>query len=255
MSSRELTFDEKCFMDDLSAFGQALFSHSCTVEAQVGTPKAVSLMLFNRLWSNYRGYVVLWKAGHTLEAQIVLRAAIESTICISANAEMGEAFYSLLLGDLAATIKKLIKIWRDMDAGDLVKSYEARLRSLPAGTPEKPTTFSWDELAKAGGMSRLYEQHRFLSATSSHVTALSVMRGVTAGEGSGEALQSALLDIEGANGPMLACCALLIGCKYHANIVGSNDFCAGAAALESQFSVLSARWHGNHASETSRAEH
>jgi hypothetical protein len=175
LSSREPPTEELDFLDDLTGFCKELSAYSSQLEVQSGDPKFVSLMLFQRLWGNHNGYITLWNSDHLLEGNIILRAAIEASICIAANAAMEEDFYPLLLGDLAATLKKMIKIWREMGASGLVQSYEARLRCLDVRTPEKPKSFNWEELARCGRQPVLYEWHRMLSATSAHVTAIELL--------------------------------------------------------------------------------
>jgi hypothetical protein len=240
--SREPPTEELDFLDDLTGFCKELSAYSSQLEVQSGDCKFVSLMLFQRLWGNHNGYITLWNSDHLLEGNIILRAAIEASICIAANAAMGEDFYPLLLGDLAATLKKMIKIWREMEASDLVKSYEAQLRSLDVRTPKKPKSFNWEELATRGGQHALYEWHRMLSATSAHVTAISVMRSVVPVDSDGENFRDQLLNIDGSKGPMQMAATLMIGAKLHVRTLLAEPFMEQAAALEARLNALSMRW-------------
>jgi hypothetical protein len=235
--SDELPSREIEFLSDLSNFGAELSRHSSTLAETVGTPKAVSLMLYQRLWGNYRAFETLKDSGHLLEANIIIRTAIEAAICLAANEKMGGGFYSLLLGDLAATLKKMVKLWRSLDATELVSAYEAQLRSPPAGTPDQPKTFIWEELAETAGQSVLYDRHRWLSATSAHVTGISLMRGVTVGEGS-EELQAQWLGIEGTSSPLFMGCVFMFGAKLHAHVIAANALCESAEALDNRLKVL-----------------
>ena len=83
-----------------------------------------------------------------------------------------------------------------MEAPELVQSYEAQLRALGDRIPENPSVFNWQMLAERGGQLRLYEWHRMLSATSAHVTAISLLRGVVPVDGDDDSLRDQLLSIE-----------------------------------------------------------
>lgn len=177
----EPTSDEIAIYDDISKLGARLWDISTDIEGLNTDPKMYSIMLYKRLWSNQRGYTLLWKNSLFLEANIVLRSAVEAAICIAANARLKEEFVLLMSMDAAATIQGQIKVHRENGALDSVKEGEAVLRFLQSKLPDgfKSATLRWKELAEKGGAPQLYLFHKMLSGVSSHVTGLSILRGVT----------------------------------------------------------------------------
>jgi len=192
-SLRRLTADEVTFVNDLGAAGAALWEVSTHVVGLTDDPRITSVKLYRRLWSNHRGFVLLWRAGLQLEADIVLRSALEAAICIAANHALQAEFAALLRGDLVATIKSQIKRWRDDGDAELVRDAEAELRRQLAGAPARPHAFDWKELAEVGGQPTLYGFHKGLSMMSSHVTGFSLMHGVVGADGDGAGDQEQLL--------------------------------------------------------------
>lgn len=242
MSLLAFADEERVLVDDLTAMATKLWAASKNLGVLNTDPRAVSLMLYSRLWSNYRGFLLLWKAGHSLEASIVLRSALETSICISANYVMREGFYPLLLGDLVATLKSQIKRWREDGFEGLVAGAEEHLRAVLPRAPENARAFKWQELANAGGVRELYGYHKELSMVSSHVTALSLMRGVICVDGAGEQLNRQLEEL---NVPMhirQMMIAILIGAKFHAEVIEAQEQVTEIAELEQRLNAVSARW-------------
>lgn len=207
-------------------------------------PRFVSLMLFNRLVSNHRGFMLLWQAGEQLEAAIILRAAIETTICLAANAAMRDDFYPLLLGDLAATLKGQIKLWRELGADKLVRDSEVNLRAILPRAPEKPRAFDWLPLAEAGGQPELYRYHKELSMVALHVTAISIMRDAVGIDKGGVDLQRDWQALERPKHIRQMAISMVVGMKLHAEIIGAADFEGTAKALEERLNELSKGWVG-----------
>ena len=232
------------FLTALSIFGQELLIYSSTLAVPVGTQKAVSLMLYQRLWSNFRAFGKLWSEDCFLEANIIIRTAIEAAICIAANKKLGGGFYPLLLGDLAATLKKMIKLWRSTGETDLVSLYEAQLRNPPAGTPAQPKAFVWKELAGFAEQPILYDRHRWLSATSAHVTGISLLRSVVT-DGDTENLQAELLNIDQTINPLCMGCVFMFGARLHAQIVGNDELTVAAERLDGRLKELLETAQGN----------
>ncbi len=129
-----------------------------------------------------------------------------------------------------------------MEAPELVQSYEAQLRALGDRIPENPSVFNWQMLAERGGQLRLYEWHRMLSATSAHVTAISLLRGVVPVDGDDDSLRDQLLSIDGSKGPMKLAATSMIGAKLHAQNLLAKPFMEKAAELEGRLNNLSMRW-------------
>ena len=69
-----------------------------------------AVMLFRRLRTNLRGYMLMWQDGSYLNGDILLRCIVEATICLAANVTLGDEFVNLLRTDAAATLKGAIKL-------------------------------------------------------------------------------------------------------------------------------------------------
>jgi hypothetical protein len=77
------------------------------MEAQSDDPILYSVMLFLRLRTNLRGYMLLWHDGSYLNADILLRSMVECTICLAAISAMGAGFIEQLRADAASSVKRL----------------------------------------------------------------------------------------------------------------------------------------------------
>jgi hypothetical protein len=242
MSFRELTKDEETYINDLSAVGRSLWQASARIQALSGDPKMNSIILYNRLWSNYWGFIILWNAKFQLEADIILRSAIETAICIVANSVLKDEFSKLIRGDLVATLKNQIKRFRDDGDLELVQKAEAELRKQINVAPERPKTFDWKELATIGGQPLLYATHKTLSMQSSHVTGLSLTRGVVGADGDGTAEQNEMLAIGRKMHLMALAGAMTQSVLVHAGIIGADELVVQAAALAARLDEISFDW-------------
>lgn len=238
----EPTDDELAIYDDISNLAEQLWNITTNVEGLSTDPKMFSCMLFKRLWSNQRGYTSLWKLGLQLEANIVLRSAVETAICVCANARMREDFVLLLKRDAAFTIQGQIKTHRDSGGHDAVREGEAVLRmiqsTLPAGV--KPAKLDWKQLASQAQVSQLYGFHRLLSSVSSHVTGLSILRGITSNRLHAE--QVGLLDLERKMHLMMMAGAMLQGSRLHAVMIEAIPELEVATALTDRLAAISTSW-------------
>lgn len=201
-------------------------------------------MLFKRLWSNHRGFTVLWNSELNIESDIVLRSGLEAAICIAANFKLRDDFVCLMHRDAAATLQGQIKWHRDNADSETVRDFEATLRNLqarfPAGT--KAAKLDWKSLAEQGGVPQLYGFHRMLSGVSSHVSGLSVLRGVT-GEGMAE-LQVELRGLTRKIHLMMMAGATLKGSMLHAGMIEEDAQVEAALALTNRMNALSKSWPG-----------
>jgi hypothetical protein len=240
----EPTRDELEIYNDISKLGRSLWDISTTIEGLSTDPKMISIMLYKRLWSNQRGYTALWKLNLDLEANIVLRSAVESAICIAANARLKDEFVLLISRDAAATIQGQIKVHRENEAFNLVKEGEATLRFLQAKLPAgvKPAVLRWKELAEQGGVPQLYSFHRMLSSVSSHVTGMSILRGVT--NDSMEADQKEISGLERKMHLMMMAGAMLQGARLHSIMIEAYRDLETATALTERLATLSMSWPG-----------
>lgn len=242
MSLLFFTDEERALVDDLSIASDKLRSESRTLEVLNTDPRAVSLMLYSRLCSNHRGFIILWNADMFLEASIILRSALEASICLAANYTMREGFYNLLLGDLVATLKSQIKHWREDGLEKLVADGEEQLRAQAKKVVGNYSSFNWKDLADIGGQQRLYSYHKQLSMVSAHVTGLSLMRGVGGADGADDHLHDQLKELDAPMQIRKMMIATLVGAKSHAAMIEAHESVANIAALEKRLETVSTGW-------------
>lgn len=241
----EVTAEELAIYEEISRIGESLWEVSLGISGLNSDPKMFSIMLFKRLWSNHRGFTLLWNNGLQLEADIVLRSGVEAAICIAANHRMGDMFVTMMRGDAAFTVQGQIKRLRASGEEQRAREGEEALAGLMKGLPDgcKPAKLNWRELAESGGYPQMYEQHRMLSGVSSHVTGLSVLNGVVSGEKS-EELQDEWRDLTRKMHLMMMAGATLHGALVHAQMIGDDALLAVASALVDRMNALSWKWPG-----------
>lgn len=240
----EITTEEVKIFDEITHLGESLWSASLEVVGLTRDPKLFSVMLFKRLWSNHRGYTLLHNNNLSLEADIILRSGVEAAICIAANYQMRDSFVDIMRGDCAFTIKGQIKVHRESGASDLVKASEAELRRLIAGLPEglNPERLNWKILANQGQVPQLYSFHRMLSGTSSHVTGMSVLKGIVGTDGDGADAQNELRRMSKRNHLMMMAGATLQGSILHAAMIDEEQHVQSAKVLLDRMNVISTAW-------------
>jgi hypothetical protein len=119
------TQDETLLFDDISIIAEKVWDKSKYISGTITDPKFISVVLFRRLRANYKGYAILWKNGCQTEGEIIVRAAVETAICIAANFRMGDKFPRLIRRDAAFTLQGQIKLYRETGDTEMVKSSEA----------------------------------------------------------------------------------------------------------------------------------
>lgn len=241
----EPTSEELEVYDSISALTDELWGISKEIEGLNTDPKMFSIMLFQRLRSNHRGFTILWKNEQYLEADIVLRSGVETAICLVALREMKDDFIILLKKDAAFTILGQIKSSRDADEMELVKDGEATLRMLQSTLPtgEKPSKLDWKMLADTGGFPQLYGYHRHLSGVSSHVTGLSILKRVADADGTDDQQQK-LRSLEKKMHLMMMAGATLQGSLVHAGMIDHLPSADTALSLTHKLAHLSNLWPG-----------
>ena len=238
------TADELAIFDDISQLGKSLWAKSLEVEGLNTDPKMLSVMLFKRLWSNHRGYTVLWNNALTVESDIVLRSGIEAAICIAANHKLRDDFVLLVRQDAAFTLQGQIKLHRDDGDREMVRHGEAVLRDLLARLPAetKGAKLDWRSLAEQGGVPELYAWHRMLSGVSSHVTGLSLLEGVT-----GDGMEETGRELRGLTRKMhlmMMAAAMLQGAMLHAGMIEDEVHVRAALSITIRMGKLSLDWPG-----------
>ena len=233
------TDEEVAICNAVSELGASAWKASINQEGLSTDPKMMSVMLFKRLWSNHRGFLVLWQKSLPLEAAIVLRSGIEAAICVTANHAMKQRFVDLMNLDAAFTVRGQAKRYREQGdteaAAEAQQTFEHLMAALPKGS--RPASLNWKDLADEGGIPSLYTYHRMLSGTSSHVTGMSILKGVTYDE------ESALLQAEydaltRRLHLMMMSFATLHATQLHALMIGAEAINIRARELVQRMNVL-----------------
>jgi hypothetical protein len=236
------THDEKALFDDISALVEKVWGISKDISGSLTDPKFVSVVLFRRLRGTHRAYVVLWKNSCQIEGEIVVRAAVETAICIAANFRMGDSFPRLIRQDAAATLQGQIKLYREADDTEMVKSSESALRYLQTqfADGEKAEKLDWKSLAKTGRQPLLYNFHKMLSGVSSHVTGLSLIRGI--GDAETEDIQTKLHSTSTRNYFNMMAGTSLLGTLIHSGMIDAAGCAEEALSLVKRMDSLSIAW-------------
>ncbi len=172
--------DDAILFNETNRLGAALWARTLQTEGLNSDPKMVSCTLYRRLWSHHRGYALLYKDGLVVESDTLLRSSIEAAICLCANFHTEGGLWTQLKQDALHTVTSQIKQAREIDDKDLERDGEKARRWLASqmGPNIKARKLEMKDLAEDGKVAMLYQFYRGLSGTSSHVTGLSIMRGV-----------------------------------------------------------------------------
>jgi hypothetical protein len=166
-------------LNTLGAIGEELYALSTKVTGKAADPQQISARLFRRLFSNANAFNVLIQHGHELEAQMVLRHAVEAAICLAMLSTDEEEFAQHLLSDTAWTVIGQLPYWYPDEAEQAVQK-QAILDQfgLKNAAGKSHRGLQWNDLAKAGGVPHLYGFYKNLSGTAAHVSGLSSMLGM-----------------------------------------------------------------------------
>lgn len=236
----EPSSEELALVDEISRLGVDLWDESLKISGLNTDPKMFSIMLFRRLWSHHRGFVLLWNSGLYLEGDIILRAGIEAAICIAANFNLREEFVAMMRQDAAFTVMSQVKLLTASGEIETAKAGELQLEMLVKGFPEgaKAKKLDWSDLAKRGGVPQLYGFHRHLSGTSAHVTGLSVLQDVGGSEET-ESLQAELKAHTKRTHLMMMVGATLNGALLHGGMIDCRKSVERAHGLIQQMNEVS----------------
>ncbi|WP_088185651.1 hypothetical protein [Sphingobium sp. Z007] len=239
------TADEIAIFNEIGLLAEKIWERSKGYEGTIADPKLVAMILFRRLRAHHRAYAILWQNGCYGEGEIIVRSSVETTICIAANLRMGGEFPHLMRRDAAATLQGQIKVHREAESEAMVKSTEAALRYLQAGFAEgeKAAFLNWKGLAEAGQVPQLYGFHKMLSGLSSHVTGISLIRGI--GDHKLEEMQNVLFAVTKRNYFNMIACATLNGSLIQTSIIDDAELALEALALTERMNELSMSWPEN----------
>lgn len=239
------TKDEIVLFDEIGILVEDVWSRSKDIVGSMDDPKFVSVILFRRLRESLGGYTVLWKAGHYSVAEIIVRSAVETAICIAANFKMGGDFPRLLRRDAVATLSGRIKLNRELGSDGAIENAETALRYLQSGFSEgeKAAYLNWKSLAEAAEVPLLYGFYKNMSGVSSHVTGLSVIRGI--GDDETQDAQSLLSGLSKRNYFNMIAGSTLHATLIQTGMIDDGMLASRALALVERMNVLSYDWPGN----------
>lgn len=169
--------------NDTTALARSLWENSTKIEGLTDDPKMISIMLFRRLWSHHRAFALLYNHHFNIDADNAVRGTLEAAICIAANFHQDGGIWHQLRLDAIKTLTGQITMFKDMGLKDLEIEAEKQrrdfMKELPDGT--KGEQLKMDGLATIGQVPDLYRWYRQISAVSTHVSGMSILRGVVPG--------------------------------------------------------------------------
>lgn len=238
------TEDSKLF-NDTTALGKALWEKSSKIEGFNTDPKMVSIMLYRRLWSHHRAFALLYNAHLNTDADNALRNSIEAAICIAANFRQPDGLWHQLKSDAIKTLVGQINIFKEFGWKELEQHAEAHRRELVKGLPDgqKGEQLKMDKLATAGEVPELYRWYRQLSGTSTHVSGLSILRGIVPG-GTPDVPDPITLETRRAY-PFWQIGCTIIASRMHSAIIEDLDSMGVAIELTTRLDERSAQLWGS----------
>lgn len=177
------TQEDGRLFNEVTALTRSLWASSSRIEGLSSDPKMISIMLYRRLWSHQRAFALLYNQHLNIDADNAVRGSIEAAICVAANFHQDGGFWHQLRLDAVKTLTGQITMFRELGIKDLEREAEAQRRDFLRGLPEgsKGEQLKMEGLAKIGQVPQLYSWYRQISAISTHVTGMSILRGVVPG--------------------------------------------------------------------------
>jgi hypothetical protein len=216
-------------LDDLGDLIARTLAQSTGMFGETHDPSIVSFFLLRRLRGHRDAFATLINAGQYLDSEIIVRAAVETAICLVNLNVRREAFITDLRSDAARTVKGQVPIWYDSDP-ELGEEARAGIDTLFGATRAdgtKHTGFAWERLANEAAVPQLYRWYKHLSGTSAHVTGVSIFLNDFPVE---EIEQLRRMRRTIIAMPMM-CGAAVIGGRAHANTLGYIDLEAEAEEI------------------------
>lgn len=159
-------------LKELTDIGNSLGKATTEVQAEISDPVVMSMVLFTRAWTNFRGVQSLWQADLILEAEIILRSLIETAICLANLDVRREDFIKDLGEDLSHTMHGAVRMMRkaEYDFADVIEKDFADVLE------KKGEQLRMETLATQASVPDLYSFHRVLSGAAAHITGVSIAR-------------------------------------------------------------------------------
>lgn len=229
--------DDAILFNETNRLGEALWAKTLRTEGLNSDPKMVSCTLYKRLWSHHRGYALLYKDGLVVESDTLLRSSIEVAICLCANFHTEGGLWTQLKQDALHTVTSQINQAREVDDKDLERDGEKARRWLASQMEPnvRARKLEMKTLADDGKVPMLYQFYRGLSGTSSHVTGLSIMRGVVTPDE--PTMQEAWTDLTKKTHHLWQIAAVLQGSFCHALLLDEDALAEASIALAKRLHV------------------
>lgn len=215
-------------LNDIGDLIDRAIARADNMQGTTHDPRIISIFLLRRLRGHRNAFATLTNGQLHLDAEIIVRAAIETAICLGNLDKRGEAFVEDLRSDAARTIKGQIPIWSDVDS-ELGREAADGLDLLFGATRSdggKHKSFEWSTLATQAVLPELYRWYKHLSGTSVHVTGVSVFMNDYPDQRVDELRQLRRVHAMG-----MICGAAVIGCRAHLNTLAHYDLDADAADI------------------------
>lgn len=228
---------------DLGALCARMWEHSTTLSGLSNDPKMVSIQIFKRVYGHARAFSLLWNNRLNLDADIVLRSALEAAICLANLEARRSEFVADLRSDAASTTKGQIPFWfeRDARAAADARSQSDELFGRRGASGQQHARLDWKSLATGAGLPDLYAFYRHLSGTRAHITGLSMISDtVVVGVDGYEEQVLSLQRLQRENALRMMCGALQISCNRHAVLIDVQYFVDEALTLMDRMAALSA---------------
>lgn len=211
-------------IDQLGSIGGRLSDLTSGVEGMNNDPKMVAATLYIRAWGHFTAFSTLWRSGHILECDIILRCSVETAICIANVLHRPDEFIEELRADAASTMRGQVHMMRKRNYGDFVDEIATGYKELFGES--KGRGLVWSELAEKVNANELYGYHKALSGVAAHVTGISVLRGIASEDGSNYLNEGGKLRTLG-----WMCATMAATCLNYAAIIGADDLMAETAAV------------------------
>lgn len=231
--------------NQLGEIGTDLWKFSVPLEGWSSDPRMFSVMLYQRAWSNFKGFTLLWANHLNLESEILLRSCIEATICLRNLEVRREMFVADLRRDAADTLNGQMKLYSALGGDNLAAEAKAASAafSQDQATGMTPKRLQLEKLAAATGSDIFYQQYKALSGTSAHVTGMSLITNVADAADGRAADEKAKADRETKreHALMVMCLTMHAASEAHATMVGHGESSARLSAMEATMEDIGAQ--------------
>jgi len=216
--------------DKLGAIGEELRTRTVGMEGFSSDPNMVAATVFMRAWSHMTAFSTLWRAGHNLECEIILRCTVETAICMANLQCRPTEFIEELREDSAHTMRGQIKMMQKHKF-DFVDEVAAGTNDIFGNVKGKG--LNWSDLADKAYVGDLYTYHKAISATAAHVTGISLLRAIDRGVDEPESQVDARERIMG-----WMCASLLTIFLTYARIQSFDDLILRTAMVANEMMTL-----------------